>query len=554
MKRSKITLIVLFFLSALVTLAAARQSDQRFQASKSSDIFHSILRELNMLYVDTVDLEAAVNKGIDAMLSSLDPYTEFYSEQEETDLKMMTTGKYAGIGAIIRQYPEKNLIAIEEPYEGMPAAKYGLKAGDLILRVDGEDMRGKTNAEVSDRLRGEPDTKLVITVNRPGVSDSLDIEVVRSVIALPAVPYYGMVENRYGYIMLESFTDGCSKDVRRAIEDLLSQGAEGLILDLRGNGGGLLTEAVEMVGLFVPKGTKVVETKGRAPQSARTYSTNRAPVLPELPLVVMVDEQSASASEIVSGALQDLDRAVIVGNRTFGKGLVQSTRPLPYNGTLKLTTSKYYIPSGRCIQKIDYAARRNGTDDKQTADTLQTKFYTAAGRTVKSDGGIYPDTVCVLDTMPDILYRISTDVVLFDFINNYCLKNPTIGKMEDFVVSDSLFDEFVDFIRHSNFKFESNSSKALEMLKDMAELEGLADKATAEFESLAEKLQYDMDKDLEVFRKDLKRLMAIEITTRYYYQRGGLYHSLKDDKCLDLAIGILDNPEAYKNILQVLKD
>lgn len=554
MKRSKITLIVLFFLSALVTLAAARQSDQRFQASKSSDIFHSILRELNMLYVDTVDLEAAVNKGIDAMLSSLDPYTEFYSEQEETDLKMMTTGKYAGIGAIIRQYPEKNLIAIEEPYEGMPAAKYGLKAGDLILRVDGEDMRGKTNAEVSDRLRGEPDTKLVITVNRPGVSDSLDIEVVRSVIALPAVPYYGMVENRYGYIMLESFTDGCSKDVRKAIEDLRSQGAEGLILDLRGNGGGLLTEAVEIVGLFVPKGTKVVETKGRAPQSARTYSTNRTPILPELPLVVMVDEQSASASEIVSGALQDLDRAVIVGNRTFGKGLVQSTRPLPYNSTLKLTTSKYYIPSGRCIQKVDYAARRNGTNSKQTADSLQTKFYTAAGRAVKSDGGIYPDTVCVLDTMPDILYRISTDVVLFDFINNYCLKNPAIGKMEDFEVSDSLFDEFVDFIRHSNFKFESNSSKALEMLKDMAELEGLADKATAEFESLAEKLQYDMDKDLEVFREDIKRLMAIEITTRYYYQRGGLYHSLKEDKCLDLAIGILDNPDAYRDILQVLKD
>ena len=507
-----------------------------------------------MLYVDTVDLEEAVNKGIDAMLSSLDPYTEFYSEQEETDLKMMTTGKYAGIGAIIRQYPEKNMIAIEEPYEGMPAARYGLKAGDLILRIDGEDMRGKTNSEVSDRLRGEPDTKFVITIERPGVSDSLEIEIVRSVIALPAVPYYGMTAGKYGYILLESFTDGCSKDVRKAIEELLSQDAEGLILDLRGNGGGLLTEAIEIVGLFVPKGTKVVETKGRAPQSSRTYSTGRAPIVPELPLVVMVDEQSASASEIVSGALQDLDRAVIVGNRTFGKGLVQSTRPLPYNGTLKLTTSKYYIPSGRCIQKVDYAARRKGTDSKQGADTISDKFYTLSGRPVKSDGGIYPDSVCKLDTMPDILYRLTTDVVLFDFVNKFCIENKQIAPMEEFEVTDALFDEFVDYVHNSDFKFESNSSKALDLLKDMAKLEGLADKATDEFKALEEKLQYNIDKDLEVFRKDIKRLLAVEIATRYYYQRGGIYHGLKDDICLDLAVGILNNQEQYNNILKVVKD
>ncbi|MBO7261193.1 MAG: S41 family peptidase [Bacteroidaceae bacterium] len=554
MKRSRITVIIVFLLSALITWAATKQQDLRFQASKSSDIFHSILRDLSMLYVDTINLEDAVNKGIDAMLSSLDPYTEFYSEQEETDLKMMTTGKYAGIGAIIRQYPEKNLIAIEEPYEGMPAARYGLKAGDLILRIDGEDMRGKTNAEVSDKLRGEPDTKLVVTVSRPGVSDSLDVELVRSVIALPAVPYFGMTAGKYGYIILESFTDGCSKDVRKAIEELLSQGAEGLILDLRGNGGGLMTEAIDIVGLFVPKGTKVVETKGRAPQSSRTYSTGRAPVVPELPLVVMVDEQSASASEIVSGALQDLDRAVIVGNRTFGKGLVQSTRPLPYNGTLKLTTSKYYIPSGRCIQKVDYAARRNGTDSKQGADTISDKFYTASRRPVKADGGIYPDSVCKLDTMPDILYRLTTDVVLFDFVNKYCIENKQIAPMEEFEVTDALFDEFVDYVHKSDFKFESNSSKALDLLKDMAKLEGLADKAADEFKALEQKLQYDMNKDLEVFREDLKRLLAVEIATRYYYQRGGIYHSLKDDNCLSIATYMLDNQDVYNKILKVVKD
>lgn len=554
MKRSRITVIVVFLLSALITWAATKQQDLRFQASKSSDIFHSILRDLSMLYVDTINLEDAVNKGIDAMLSSLDPYTEFYSEQEETDLKMMTTGKYAGIGAIIRQYPENNLIAIEEPYEGMPAARYGLKAGDLILRIDGEDMRGKTNAEVSDKLRGEPDTKLVVTVSRPGVSDSLDVELVRSVIALPAVPYFGMTAGKYGYIILESFTDGCSKDVRKAIEELLSQGAEGLILDLRGNGGGLMTEAIDIVGLFVPKGTKVVETKGRAPQSSRTYSTGRAPVVPELPLVVMVDEQSASASEIVSGALQDLDRAVIVGNRTFGKGLVQSTRPLPYNGTLKLTTSKYYIPSGRCIQKVDYAARRNGTDGKQGADTISDKFYTASGRPVKADGGIYPDSVCKLDTMPDILYRLTTDVVLFDFVNKFCIENKQIAPMEEFEVTDALFDEFVDYVHKSDFKFESNSSKALDLLKDMAKLEGLADKAADEFKALEQKLQYDMNKDLEVFRDDLKRLLAVEIATRYYYQRGGIYHSLKDDNCLSIATYMLDNQDVYNKILKVVKD
>ncbi len=462
---------------------------------------------------------------------------------------MMTTGKYAGIGAMIRQYKTKDYIAIEEPYEGMPAAKYGLKAGDLILAIDGVSMKGKSSGEVSNTLRGEPDSKFRITVKRVGEPDSLNFEIVRSIIAMPAVPYYG-IHKDVGYIVLESFTENCYRDVRKAIIELKSKGAKSLVLDLRGNGGGLLQEAVDIVGLFVPKGTRVVETKGKIAQASKVFSTRRDPLDSHIPLVVLVDESSASASEIVSGALQDLDRAVIIGSRTFGKGLVQVTRSLPYDGTLKVTTSKYYIPSGRCIQKIDYSSRNKNGQARSIPDSLIHVFKTAAGRPVKDGGGIRPDVECKLDTMPDILYYLSTDVALFDFVNEFCANNKTIAQMDELEVSDALFESFCDYIQKSGFSFVSNSSKALKALRDIAEIEGLSGKAKSEFDALDLKLQYDLKNDLHAFKKEIKNMLGISISSRYYYQRGVIVQRLKDDIFFNDAVSVLSDPKRYESILK----
>lgn len=537
------------FSLALVVLTSAKSSDNNFEISKNLDIFHGIFRELDMYYVDSIDAEKIIGVGIDAMLAALDPYTDYYREADQNELKMMTTGKYAGIGAIIRQYKEKDYISIEEPYEGMPAAKYGLKAGDLILAIDGVSMKGKSSSEVSNNLRGEPDSKFTITVKRLGFSDSLNFEITRSIIAMPAVPYYG-IHKGVGYIVLDSFTENCSRDLRKAILELKAKGAKSLVLDLRGNGGGLLQEAVDVVGLFVPKGTSVVETKGKIAQASRVYSTRRDPLDSKIPLVVLVDESSASASEIVSGSLQDLDRAVIVGTRTFGKGLVQVTRSLPYDGTLKVTTSKYYIPSGRCIQEVDYSSRDKNGNAQNVPDSLIHVYKTASGRLVKDGGGIRPDVGCKLDTMPDILYYLSTDVTLFNFVNEFCAKNNSIAPMDEFEVSDTLFQKFCDYIQESGFSFTSNSSKALKSLKQIAEIEGLFDKAAGDFDALELKLQYDLKNDLNNFEEEIKKMLSISIASRYYYQRGAIVQRLKDDIFFDDAVSILIDPNRYESILR----
>lgn len=542
-----VALFAILGLAPALSLAQKTQ-DHNFEIAKNLEVFHEIVSELDRFYVDTINPTKVVEKGIQAMLSSIDPYTEYFPENDMMDLKMITTGKYAGIGAIIRQYTGRDYIYIDEPYEGMPAARYGLKAGDEILSINGESMKGKASSYVSDHLRGEADSKLTVTVRRPGVPDSLSIEVVRSVIALPAVPYYGMYKG-YGYILLEQFTENCSKNVMKALVELKEQGAKGIILDLRGNGGGLLNEAVEIVGLFVPKGTKLVETRGKVPQVASTYVTQRNPIDENIPLVVLTDEQSASASEIVAGSLQDLDRAVIVGVRTFGKGLVQTTRMLPFNGTLKVTTAKYYIPSGRCIQEIDYSKRNEKGQAQHIPDSLTKVFYTAAGRPVRDGGGIRPDVVCKQDTMPDILYYLSQNVVLFDYVNDWCTRHATIAPAQDFKLTDADYNEFKEFVCNSDFKFESNSSKALTSLRKLAEREGLADKAQDEFKSLESKLQYDLRNDLDVFRKDLERVVSMEILVRYYYQRGLIMYNMKSDRFLEEAAGLLGDRKRYDSIL-----
>ena len=531
--------------------AAARSQkteDHNFEISKNLEIFHDIVAELDRFYVDTINPTKTIETGIQAMLRSIDPYTEYFPEKDMNDLKMMTTGKYAGIGAIIRQYSGRDYICIEEPYENMPALKYGLRAGDEILRIDGESMKGKASSYVSDHLRGDAGTRLTVTVRRPGVKDSINVEVIRSVIALPAVPYYGMWKG-YGYILLDSFTENCSHSVMEALVKLKEQGAKGIILDLRGNGGGLLQEAVDIVGLFVPKGTKLVETRGKTAQAASTYYTSRNPIDESIPMVVLTDDQSASASEIVAGSLQDLDRAVIVGIRTFGKGLVQSTRMLPFNGTLKVTTAKYYIPSGRCIQEIDYSRRNDKGQAQHIPDSLTKVFYTAAGRPVRDGGGIRPDVECKPDTMPDILYSLSQSVVLFDFVNKWCLEHPTIAPMGEFKLSDDDYNAFKEFVSASDFKYVSNSSKALESLIKVARQEGLADKAKDELDALELKLQYDLKNDLDVFRDKLERLIAMEIVLRYYYQRGAVAQNMRSDKCLDEAVAVLNDSNRYKSVL-----
>ena len=527
---------------------AQKTEDHNFEIAKNLEIFHDIVSELDRFYVDTINPTKTIEAGIQAMLRGIDPYTEYFPEEDMKDLKMITTGKYAGIGAVIRQYTGRDYIYIDEPYEGMPAARYGLKAGDEILSINGESMKGKPSSYVSDHLRGEADSKLTVTVRRPGVKDSISVDIIRSVIALPAVPYYGMHKG-YGYILLDQFTENCSKSVMKALVELKEQGAKGIILDLRGNGGGLLNEAVEIVGLFVPKGTKLVETRGKIPQSASTYVTQRNPIDENIPLVVLTDDQSASASEIVAGSLQDLDRAVIVGTRTFGKGLVQSTRMLPFNGTLKVTTAKYYIPSGRCIQEIDYSKRNDKGQAQHIPDSLTTVFYTAAGRPVRDGGGIRPDVECRPDTMPDILYYISQNVVLFDFVNDWCTRHETIAPAQDFILTDEDYSGFKEFVCKSDFKYKSNSGKALESLKKIAEREGLADKAQDEFKSLESKLQYDLKNDLDVFRKDLERVIAMEIVVRYYYQRGAVMLNMKSDKFLDEAVSLLGDRKRYDSIL-----
>ena len=546
--------VTLFLILGLAPLAANAQKaeDHNFDIAKNLEVFHDIVTELDRFYVDTINPSKTIEAGIQAMLRGIDPYTEYYPEKDVNDLKMITTGKYAGIGAIIRQYTNRDYVYIDEPYENMPAAKSGLKAGDEILSINGESMKGKASSYVSDHLRGEADTKLTITVRRPGVPDSISIDLTRSVISLPSVPYYGMWQG-YGYILLESFTEHCSRSVMEALVDLKEKGAKGIILDLRGNGGGLLQEAVDIVGLFVPKGTPLVETRGKIPQAASKYVTERNPIDENIPLVVMTDDQSASASEIVAGSLQDLDRAVIVGTRTFGKGLVQTTRMLAFNGTLKVTTAKYYIPSGRCIQEIDYSKRNDKGQAQHIPDSLTKVFYTAAGRPVRDGGGIRPDVECKQDTMPDILYYISQNVVLFDFVNDWCTKHATIAPVEDFALTDDDYVAFKEFVSNSDFKYESSSGKALESLKKIAQREGLADKAKDEFKSLEEKLQYDLKNDLDVFRTDLERVLAMEIVARYYYQRGAVVQSLKSDKFLADAVKLLDDPARYRSILAAPK-
>lgn len=553
MKCSRKSCAWLLVLPLLCVVLMAFKSDKRnFVISKHLDLFHAVFRELDMMYVDTIDVAKVVESGIHAMLSKLDPYTVFYPEDEDEDLKMMMTGKYAGIGAVIRYHERHDRVVIVEPYENMPALDAGLRAGDVLLSIDGEDLKGLPVDKVSEKLRGESGTILVINFLREGVDSLMEVKVTRANIALPAVPYYTLFPDSTGYIILNSFTDNCARDVRLALVDLKNQGATRLVLDLRGNGGGSLAEAVDIAGLFLPKGTMVVSTKGKIAQSSQTFTTRREALVPEMPLVVLVDGQSASASEIVAGAIQDLDRGVVMGQRTFGKGLVQTVRNLPYNSSLKLTTSKYYTPSGRCVQRIDYFdGKRVAAEAEDTTTVSAEVFYTRSGRKVEASGGIEPDVEIKIEHLPNLLYYLANSDVLFDFATEYVRQHPTIAPIDEFEVNDSLYDAFKVAVKASDFTYDRGSEKALKALEEVAEFEGYKENAAAEFAALREKLTHNIDHDFEYFNKEIRALLADELVTRYYYQRGSIVQALKSDSVIVKARQLLSDDSAYRAILTV---
>lgn len=530
---------------------SAGKSDRKdFEISRNLDIFNSLFKELNLFYVDTIDAEKAISNGVNAMLSRLDPYTEYIPEKEKEDFFFSTTGEYAGIGSLIME--RDKAVYISEPYEGMPAQLAGLRPGDKIVMIDNDSVVGWRSAAVSERLKGPANTKLKVTVERPGVEGVLTFDIIRKKIQMPAVPYYDVVCDSVGYIYLSSFTDSAADEVKHALQELKRRGITSLVLDLRSNGGGILEQAVQIVNLFVPKGVEVLSTRGRNKKMDKIYKTTQEPVDEHIPLAVLIDGGTASSSEIVAGALQDLDRAVIVGSRSFGKGLVQSTRPLPYNGMLKVTIARYYIPSGRLIQAIDYSHRNPDGSVARIPDSLTHEFKTAHGRIVRDGGGIKPDVETSFERRGNISYYLMKDFYFFDFATQYAAAHDTIAPAKEFVLPDSVYNDFKAFVKSKNFKYDKQSERILADLKEVAKFEGYFDENTQkQFEALEACLNHDLDRDLETFRDEIGQLLSIEIVKRYYYQKGEIIESIKDDKDLTEACTILNDTQRYSQILNL---
>ena len=551
----KIRNILLTLVAAMVCLPSMAQteSDHNFEVKKNLDVFNAIYKNLDLIYVDTLDAEEVIGTGIKAMLRSLDPYTEYYPEENMKDLKEIYTGKFAGIGALIRYNTKIKRVVIDEPYEGMPADKAGLRKGDIILAIDDSSMVDKNVSYVSSHLRGDPGSSFILKILRPTTGKKMQMKITRKTIQTPSVPYYGLQPNGIGYLNLRQFTEDCAKEVRNAIIEMKEKGMKGLVFDLRGNGGGSESEAVQIVNLFVPKGQLIVSNRGKLKRSNIDYITKSEPLDTVMPVVVLVSESTASASEITSGALQDLDRAVILGTRTYGKGLVQTSVDLPYNGSLKLTSNKYYIPSGRCIQAINYKHARGGYTE-HIPDSLTKVFHTAHGREVRDGGGIMPDVVVQPDSLPNIAYYLASSgvdstEVMFDYEVDYISRHATIPPADEFEISDAEYEEFKQRVLDSGFTYDPESEKYLQQLIKLAKFEGYYDDAQEVFGQLEKKLQHNLSHDLDYNKEQLKKILANDIVAAYYYQRGAIANSLRGDKQMEEAVRLINSPEEYRKIL-----
>lgn len=567
MKRNiYIVLIMCLALSAITLKGQGKKDDSNhnYDVEKQLETFSAIYKQLDMMYVDTLDPSVTVGSGIKAMLNSLDPYTTYYPSDEVQDLRTMLTGKYAGIGAVIKKDLSTGNTVIDEPYEGMPAAIAGLRKGDVIMAINDSTMVGKDVSYVSSHLRGDAGTVCVITLLRDNgtavtgkkakKNQTIKVKLTRKAIQLPCVPYYGMIGDGVGYLQLTQFTDECSRDVRRALVDLRQQGMKSLVFDLRNNGGGSLTEAIKIVNMFVPRGITLVTTKGKLKRANNEYKTEQEPLDSIMPTVILTNGNTASASEITAGSLQDLDRAVVMGTRTYGKGLVQLPVDLPHGGTLKLTTSKYYIPSGRCIQAINYKHTGGGYRE-HIPDSLTHEFKTRGGRIVRDGGGIKPDVTVKGDSLPNIAYYLqqsgldSTEV-MFHYVVDYIRAHKTIAPAEQFKLTDEDYVEFKKRVLESGFKYDRETSKQYDFLVKMAKFEGYYDDAKDEFEALKNKLQHNLANDLDRNRAMLQQLLEENIIAAYYYQKGAIASSLHADTQVKEAKKLLLDTERYNKILR----
>ncbi len=533
-----------------VSLSAQPKEEKYFKITKNLSVFNSILRELNTYYVDTLDYDKLVGTGINSMLSSLDPYTIYMPEEMNDDLKMMTTGEYAGIGALIMQKDGK--VVISEPYEGMPAQKNGLRAGDIILEVDGVSAVGKTTSEVSEMLKGQNGTEITIKIERWNEKKPIVKKFLRENIQFNPISYSTLLDNGIGYVMLNDFTDKAATEFKTVVSDMVNKnGIKSLIIDVRNNPGGIVDEAVKIMGYFVPKGTPIVSTKGRSNETDRTYRTPATPIFPDMKVAVMVNRSSASASEILAGAMQDLDRGIVVGERTFGKGLVQSVRPVGYGGHLKITMAKYYIPSGRSVQAMDYSHRNEDGSVGRIPDSLTTAFKTTSGRIVRDGGGILPDTVTTDSRKLNIAYYILVQNHYFDYATRYAQKNKKIATPDKFKLTDEEFNDFVNYlINEKKFTYTTQTENYYKQLLEVAEYEGFDETAKQEFEALQAKLIPNIEENIRNNRKEIEELLTVEILQRYYYQKGQVQYMLKDDADLKVATDFLKNEEKYNQVLK----
>ena len=542
-KNIVVTLLILSF------SVSAWSVEQQASIVKNMDIYNAIWRELSINYVDTINYDQLNKTAIDRMLQKLDPYTVYIPESEEDDLKMMTTGAYGGIGAMITQ--KGDFVCISEPYEGMPAQKNDVRAGDLILELNGKSMKGKKTSEVSQLLRGSQGTEIELVLQRPGEKKPIKKHFLREVIQIDPVEYYGMVGDSTGYIALRDFTDKTTVEFRDAMADLTqNRGMKNLVIDLRNNGGGLVSEAINIAGMFLPKHSLVVTMKGIQPQNNKSYKTMSEPLYPNMPLVILVNTNSASASEILAGVFQDMDRAVVLGERTYGKGLVQTVRRLPHNTYLKVTTSKYYIPSGRCVQAIDYAHRNEDGSIGRIPDSLTTEFTTRNGRKVRDGGGILPDTLLKRRDQVNISYYLFVKNIFFDYATEFVQTHKTIAAPDTFLMSDEAYDEFVKYVLDRKFTYKLESEGMIKELKNMAKVEGYEQESAAAFEALEAVLRPNVDRDLRLFRKDVEALLSSEIIRRYYFQKGVIKYELRFDTWLHEAVKMVNDESLCRQLLQ----